>query len=386
MHTETWLQTPVAAITTIDGVQTPLVFTTLPQEIMALRNGASLSDISHTAVCKLTGTDAHRFIDRVFPCRVFMKPSQMCQTILIDSNGVICADVYLCRDRDAFFILSRGMESNHLVSWLRQMLSSSEQAKQVGIENLSETNRLFSVNGPFAWEVMAELEEPEIISLPYLHFYHTDSQRTIFRAGETGEFGYHILVANDASQSLWQRLQTIGSGYSLRCAGYEAYACCMLENNFFNIHREGRVGTTAAELQIQWRVWYAKQFAFSEQLAAMQRKPLQRRLTAFFCRSAVDAHASIYCDELAIGFVMHAYPSVAAPGWIGHAMIDIPYACAGVRDYCVTNRSGRQPLQTVSMPCINNRSLYVDPQIHTYRDFASIDFPALNAIAGVVDD
>jgi hypothetical protein len=65
---------------------------------------------------------------------------------------------------------------------------------------------------------------------------------------------------------------------------------------------------------------------------------------------------------------------------IGMALLDLPYAYSGIDAYTVEADGESQTrvfIQTVSPPVINNRSLYVNPQKHSYTTRSSHTFPAL---------
>jgi glycine cleavage system aminomethyltransferase T len=377
MLTKTLFGKEVSQWSVLNLCEVPSVVESFENEVYALRNGVALSDISHTVMVRISGPNAFMYVDRIIPCFVTLKPNQMRQTVFINSDGALFAEGYICRDETCWMFLVHGIDPDQFIQWLHEQQAESEQ---VEIELLNTSCCLLSVNGPFAWELMAEVEEPEIISLPYLSLYHPDDKRTIFRAGETGEFGYHIMVPRDSAAHEWEKLVSKGSAFNLVCAGYTAIEYCMLENSFFNIYREGQTGKTPAELQIQWRVSYRKEFAFAQQLIAYKNSPLQRRLTTVYLEAEPLPKGTIKLESLEIGTIVCGYPNCHGTGWIGLAMINLPYAVAGVNEYCAETASGYVRCSTLSMPLVNNRSLYVDPQIHSYADREELTFPKLSCI------
>jgi glycine cleavage system aminomethyltransferase T len=377
MSTKTLFGKDVFQWSQLNSYDVPAIVESFEKEVHALRNGVALSDISHTVMVRISGRDASAFVDKIVPCYVTLKPNQMRQTVFINKDGILFAEGYICRDETCWILLVQGSDPDVFIRWLHTQQAISEQLE---IELLNTLYSLLSVNGPFAWELMAEVEEPEIISLPYLSLYHPDDKRIIFRAGETGEFGYHILVPRDNAAKEWDTLVSKGKAFNLIFAGYTALEYCMLENSFFNIYREGRTGKTPAELQIQWRVSYRKEFAFAQQLNAFKTTPLQRRLTAVYLESEPLQNGKLKCESSEIGTIIYGFPNCHGDGWIGLAMIDLPYAVAGIHQYAAESATGMVRCSTLSMPLVNNRSLYVDPQIHSYTDREEITFPALSCI------
>jgi glycine cleavage system aminomethyltransferase T len=227
---------------------------------------------------------------------------------------------------------------------------------------------------------MSELEDPEIISLPYLSFYYSDKDKIIFRAGETGEFGYYMLYPQAEACEFWKQALKIGVPFDLIPAGNEALEYCALENMFFNVGREGAVGASPAELQLQWRIDYRKQFAYHQALSKTRQAPLARRLTGVHSRQAINPRDMVYYEGKVIGRIMNAHRFLSGDGYIGLAMLDRYYAESGIPGYQCQGAEEKSRIRTVSPPFVNNFSLAVDPQIHSYLDKDDIVFPPISAI------
>jgi hypothetical protein len=74
-----------------------------------------------------------------------------------------------------------------------------------------------------------------------------------------------------------------------------------------------------------------------------------------------------------VGTVLAAVQSYTLGRWVAAAMIDLPLAVPGVGRFVVSGHAAR----TTSPPVLNNRSLYVSPQRHSWADRHSPDFPPL---------
>ena len=367
------------ALEHIDGVAAPAVFDSVEAEVAAIRGSVALSAMNHVSMTAIDGEDALGFIDRICPRFLHINPNRMKQTVFINEKGDYLCDAYVCRDKDGCLLLCRGIESDAFVSWL---LSHKRPLDNITIRNLNQTHSLLAVNGPFSWELMADMHDPEIIGLPYLSFYHPSEDVTVFRAGETGEYGYLVCVPHDRVADSWEQLLAEGKRYDMARAGLHALEYCMLENNFFNIRKEGACRDTPAELQIQWRVSYHKAFLFADRLKAMREKPLARRITGVYSECTLVEGMPVFGegDARVIGTIVNARRFLSGPGHIGLAMIDMPYAVSGIDFYRVNDGENEAPLLTVSPPFVNNRSLYVDPQVHAYGDRNSIVFPPVCGI------
>jgi hypothetical protein len=111
----------------------------------------------------------------------------------------------------------------------------------------------------------------------------------------------------------------------------------------------------------------------------MRAKPLAARITAVHSAQPLYESQRLFCDgeEAPIGTVVNAHRFLSGPGHIGLAMIEPPYAVSGCDFYHTNDGRGETAVSTVSPPFVNNRSLYVDPQVHSFCDRDGIVFPPL---------
>lgn len=371
----------------VGGAQTPRRFGDVAAEVRALREGVALSALPHVACLRVTGDAAHDVLDRVVPADLFVRDGQIRHTLLLREDGTPLVDLYLCGDDDGFLLIGEGMPAGDLLTHLRAHVPAGAAAD---IVDLGETHTMLSINGPFAWELLAAVEGPDVIGLPYLTFYRPCSDRITFRAGKTGEFGYDLLVPHADAQALWERIVIAGRPLDLALAGADALWHCQLENWFFNIHREGRAGLTPIELQLQWRVSPTKDYVGAAALRERRRSGAAQRVTALQAKGPISAGDELVFEGEPIGRVLHAEPSITiGDRHVGIGLLRAEYAHSGIDRYAAargepgtdarpgitTNARALEPVRTVSAPFVNNRSLHVNPQKHTYALRSEIPFP-----------
>ena len=170
-------------------------------ELAALRTATTLIAGDALACVTLTGAGAHDLLDRVSPRQLFVRSGQMLHTVFLDDAARPVADVYLCCDDDDYFVIAEGMTGAAVCAYLGDHASglAVELADLLGAPMASS-----ALDGPYCWELLAEVTSPDVIGLPYLGFFH-ERQFTCFRAGKTGEYGYDLLVERG-------RLAEIASG------------------------------------------------------------------------------------------------------------------------------------------------------------------------------
>jgi aminomethyltransferase len=348
----------------------------LVDEVTAIRTATTISDANHVAVVRLSGDDAFDVLDRTCTCDLYLQDAQMRFSLLLGEDGNAIADLYVCRDDEDYLVLADGISNAALTDVFRN------QGRSVNVQDLSEEYDLISLHGPFAWEFLAEYAGPDIIGLPYLGLFHLDAM-TCFRGGKTGEYGYDLLVPKAELASVREKMFTVGEAFDLKQVSLEAVDLCSFENWFFNARQEGRAGLGPLELGLQWRVSYAKEYQGSSALAARRQEKAKQRVTCVVSHSPLPRAAQVTTKQGEdIGRVIRSEHSPLLDAHIGMVLLDRAYAYSGIDSYQV-NPSGDAtaaiPIRTVSPPVINNRSLYVNPQKHSYATRAAHDFPPLVA-------
>jgi aminomethyltransferase len=356
------------------GARTPRRFTTLEAEVQAIRGGIGLSALTHVAIVRVEGDGAYDALDRICPAPMHVRNGMIRHTLLLGEDGLPLVDLYLCNDDDAYLLLAEGLPSSELIAHLRAHFPADAA---VTLRDLGETHSLLSLDGPFAWELLAAVEGPELVGFPYLSFYHPSPERTYLRAGKTGEFGYHLLVPRAEAIPLWDRLLDAGRPFATTPVGFDAVEHAMLENWFFTIDHEGRKGLSPIELGLQWRLAADKEFVGSTALRARREAGVTRRITALDSEGPIAEGDPVFSGDEPIGTVIRAARSVTLGDHVAIGLLDIAHAHSGIGSYGVVHAGHVVPVRTVSAPFVNNRSLFVNPQRHTFSRRDEIAFPPL---------
>jgi aminomethyltransferase len=340
---------------------------TLDHEVQALRTTTTLAAGDHIAAVRVRGVDAADALDRVSPRALFHRLGKMTHTLLLDAEAWPTADVYLCCDEDDFFVLAEGMAAGDVVAYLQAHAGGLD----VSFEDLTPDHAMLTVNGPYAWELLGELTTPDVIGLPYLAFFHAETF-TCFRGGKTGEYGYDLLVERARLGELRDHIITVGRRFELAEISLAALEVAQLENAFWNPRRDRAPGVTPIELQLQWRISYEREFPGVA--ALRRRRESTRHRSVLVCADGpLTADARVIADGREIGSVIHADYSPIRRQWLALAIVERALAHAGLDGFDI----GGVPARTLSAPAIDNRSLLVDPQRHSFASRDTDDFPPL---------
>ncbi len=325
----------------------------------AIRNSVALEDETDMRCLLLRGREAFKLLDQVCPCNVFLQNGQMRHTILLDENAVPFADIYVCRHRDDAYLLGYWGESVDLVNWMKDFLSPNPECS---VTDMNESNCFLTLNGPYAWELCAKAVGTEILGMPYLSVMPLRAA-TVFRAGITGEYGYHLMVPGDRKREWKELIQTTGKPFDLAFSDRTEREQCSLENFFFDLFREGQYRLTPPELQLQWRLSREKTgYPGFNAILNLREKGWDRRLTCFTTKLQVRINDEIFYKKEMIGQVISAGYSPLRSEFVGKALIRKPFWHAGLKCFTVNS----QDLETISSPAIDNLSIHVNPNINSY--------------------
>ena len=325
----------------------------------ALRTGVAVTTEPNLRCIQLTGPDAFNVLDAICPCDAFLLDNQMRHTLLLDENGVPFADIYIGRDSEDAFIVGYGPTALGLISWI----ADHESGLNYSAIDLGDTYSNVAINGPYAWEFCAEMTSPDIIGLPYLSMIRLEDI-LVFRAGRTGEYGYHLLVPKGKEASWTEELWEEGKRFDLTAATAEETDQCILENFFFDLYREGSFGLTPLELQLQWRLSNQKEnYPGAEAIRNLRETGWNSRVTCFTSQEPSKPDAPVMYEDEVIGKILASGFSPSRGDYVGKALLYRPYWHAGINAY----RTKKGPIQTIAAPAIENMSLKVSPYRHSYH-------------------
>ncbi len=344
----------------------------LESEVRAIRLSVALSEDPDRVALKISGSAASSTLNRICPCELYIRDGQMQHTVLLNEAGNPITDLYVCADGEDFLLLAHGMTAEKLSRFFGEY---AEVGADLRLEFLTSEHQFLSLNGPYAWELLSEVISTEVIGLPFLGFYRGDGF-ICFRAGSSGEFSYDLLIPKTSATQWRERILKSGLKFDLETAGIAALDLCALENFFFNIRKDVSGNMTPIELQLQWRISYKKTYPGSAALAA-RRQSSTHRVALVSSSNPLSAGARVFREGLEIGCLIHTGYSDTLGKWLALALLEKEWACSGiVFDLHVADKMVGQ-VTALSAPAINNRSVFVDPQRHSYSTRAGNTFPPL---------
>jgi aminomethyltransferase len=331
----------------------------------ALRRSAGISRPTHVAIVRVQGPDAFDLLQHASTRPLHLREGQLRHTLFLRDDAGIFADVLVASTDDGYCVLAEGPTEDDLAAWLTR----TAETRRMTLHGLSATHVVRGIDGPYAWEAAARILGPAVLGVPYLTLMRREDV-VCFRAGKTGEYGYTLVVPRDATQVIDEKLATIAPSLDMEDVTLDALDLCALENWHFSIRalRETKLARplTPIELQLQWRVSYAKEFPGANALRARRADGAKVRATAITADGPLaPGDALRIADDDDAGEVLAAAFSPLTKTWVGIALLSRRLAHPHV-ELIATTAQGTVRATTRTTPIVDNESLRVDPHKHTF--------------------
>ena len=194
------------------------VFSTIEEEVGAIRNGAAILDMSPLSQHLVSGPDAAVLVDRVITRRVDeMATRQVYYAPWCDHDGKVVGDGIVVRLEEHRFI----MTADPMMAWLTE----NSTGLDVDIVNTQGDSGLLALQGPKSRRVLERLTGGDWSFLKFSRGMQTQAAGIdvwIWRQGFTGELGYEFWVAADQAPALWDAVMEAGEPDGLVPAGHFA--------------------------------------------------------------------------------------------------------------------------------------------------------------------
>jgi dimethylglycine dehydrogenase len=222
------------------------------EEVAAVRSAAGAYEIAQYARYEVTGPDAEAWLDHLLAGRI-PGVGRIRLAPMLSPAGRLMGDLSVTRlDEDRFWLTG----SYYLQAWHGRWFAQHLPASGVRLENITDDRMGFSVSGPAARSILAELTPDDVSNEAFPMFgvrrMDVGSGRAVVgRIGLTGEVGYEIVVPTPQHRTLWTELAEAGAPYGLRPIGDRAIDSLRLEKGYgiwnAEFRQDGTPGTTGLD-------------------------------------------------------------------------------------------------------------------------------------------
>jgi aminomethyltransferase len=320
---------PWAGYTTVD------VFTTVEQEYFAIRNAATLYDLTPMVKYRVVGRDALAYLNRLVTRDVSkLKPDRVAYCVWCNDEGQLIDDGTIFRLGDSEY---RICTAERQIDWLLD----SALGFDVLISEVTEQIAALAVQGPTSCAVLKAAGIAVAKLKPFeIGYFTLDKHRvTVSRTGFTGDLGYEVWMEPQQAVEIWDLLMAAGRSRGIRAIGSQALNIARIEAGFLapnidfvSAEHTIRLGTERSplELGLSWLVDFNKgHFTGRRALLAERQRGARRQLVGLDIAGNKPAHNALLYDDTSgkreIGSVSSAIWSPTCKRNIALAMVDAPH-------------------------------------------------------------
>ena len=330
-------------------------------EYAAIRDSVGLTDFHFLYKFRVPAERGLDFLDAVLAGNVpKIRFGRVLHTFMADRDGHLLGDCYVANNDEEFVFLCEGIAPESELRALLQEAGLSE----AGVEDLTDTHAMLSLDGFKAWEVVKEVFGADVLGLPYLSIESYPFQGAsvrLIRAGKTSEFGYLLLAPQDIAAPLFDALQTAVVQRGGCLCGVDIHDDLRLEGRFFNIQSEGLRVRDPLVLGLQWMIDLGKdKFNGRDAIHERRAKGVRRKLVGVAAQPGNDAlvtGSQIFHAGEPVGEVVADCHSFMLSRRLALAVFPSELAYSGLTFNLGT--ADGPAVKTISMPPILAKSLSV---------------------------
>lgn len=265
------------------GYDMPIVYSTIKEEHMAVRNQAGMFDVSHMGEFMVRGKDALAFLQKISSNNASkLKIGQAQYSCFPNNEGGIVDDFLAYRmDENEYMLVVNAGNIDKDWEWISQFKSGD-----VELENISDKEGLLAIQGPNAVPLLQTLTDVDLDSIPFYHFkvgtFAGIENVIISATGYTGAGGFELYVDNKDLVGLWSKIMEAGKDFGLVPAGLGCRDTLRLEMGYCLYGNDISDTTSPIEAGLGWITKTKKGVFNSVEIFKKQREEgVTRKLVAF---------------------------------------------------------------------------------------------------------
>jgi aminomethyltransferase len=199
-----------AKIVPFAGWDMPVQYTSVKEEVQAVRNDVGVFDVSHMGEFFIEGADAEAFADYLVTNDILNAPTgKAIYSPLCRENGTVIDDLIVYKlSPGKVLICVNASNIEKDFAWMK----SKHPGFNCTFTNRSNEFSLLALQGPKSFTILKSL----INDLPDLEYYSVleinlnSSELIIARTGYTGEDGFEIFASHETIKTLWEKFINLG--------------------------------------------------------------------------------------------------------------------------------------------------------------------------------
>ena len=305
-----------ANIVDFAGWEMPVRYSSIKEEVMAVRKSVGMFDVSHMGEFFFTGTDATKAIDYLMTNDFENSPvGKAVYSPLCGSEGGIIDDAIaykLDEKQSLLCVNASNIEKDR--EWILSVLK--EQGFECQFTDSSDNYSLIAIQGPDTQRILTQVFDRSFHDYEY-YSVHRDEHFIFARTGYTGEDGFEIFGDHTHILKLWLDLEKAGV---IPC-GLAARDVLRLEVAYPLYGQDLTDKLTPLDCNLKWTVKFNKS-DFSGKTALYHYKPFKKLIKLELDKGIPRAGQEVFQHDLKIGEVTSGTMSVTTGKGICLALVD----------------------------------------------------------------
>lgn len=241
------------------GWHMPVQYSSIIEEHKTVRNAVGLFDVSHMGEVFVSGKDATAFLNKIVPQdieKLDYEKAVYCQ--LPNKNGGLIDDLIIYKlGIEYYLVICNASRIDEDLNWIVR----NKRGMNVKIDNQSHNYSLLAIQGPRAIDLVRKMgyNLPNQKSFTIKPAIIEGVKLLASRTGYTGEDGFELLVENEYSEFLWDKILKEGQEYGIKPIGLGARDTLRLEAALHLYGNDLDENTTPIEAGLSWSVPKDKQ-------------------------------------------------------------------------------------------------------------------------------
>ena len=255
-----------AKLVNFNGWEMPLLYSSILNEHLAVRNAVGLFDVSHMGDILVSGKDTNELMKRLFTNDVFNAEFGHAKyTHILNEEGKILDDMIVIPIREEKYLcVPNAGTTQKILKWFKGHATTQK------IENVTDKYVCIAIQGPKASDTLQKLINYDLNDLKffradYIHLGGGENQSIdweclVSRTGYTGEDGFEITAENDIGRYLWDLILLAGEEFGIKPIGLGARDTLRLEKGFLLSGQDFNDNRTTLEANHEWVVEWDHDF------------------------------------------------------------------------------------------------------------------------------
>lgn len=318
------------------GYKMPVVYSSIKEEHLNIRNNVGVFDVSHMGEFMVSGPYAHDLVQYVTSNDIDQLQVGAAQySCLPNEQGGIVDDLlvyYIAKDRYLLVVNASNIEKDW--NWI---LAHNQMG--AGIENQSDHISQLAVQGPNAIKVLQKLTKVPLDAIEYYHFTYgllAGVENVLISAtGYTGSGGFELYFPNQYATQIWEAIFDAGKEFDIQPAGLGARDTLRLEMGFCLYGNDINDKTSPLEAGLAWITKLKapkNKFINKDYFIRQKESGLKRKLIGFeLVERGIPRHDYRILDHsgTVIGRVTSGTQSPLLNKAIGMGYVDLEYSKTG---------------------------------------------------------